>query len=77
MRTLRDLELDPPSAAAHSSTIPIDTSLHYALSKMLAEGTTRLDVVDENAARAPMGSVRLESITELIAPHDPVAPEAR
>jgi osmoprotectant transport system ATP-binding protein len=77
VRTLRDLELDPPSPAAPSSTIAIDTSLHYALSKMLAEGTTRLDVVDENTASGPVGSVRLESITELIAPHDPVAPEAR
>ena len=46
--------------------IPLDTTLHYALSMMLAEGTTRLDVVDEDGNA--VGGVRLEAITDLIAP---------
>ncbi len=77
VRTLRDLELDPPSPDGASATIPLDTSLHYALSKMLAEGTTRLDVVERDNGGAPMGSVRLDAITELIAPHDPASPPNR
>jgi osmoprotectant transport system ATP-binding protein len=76
VRTLRDLELEPPFPGGRGITITIDTSLHYALSKMLAEGTTRLDVVEESQG-APVGSVRLESITELIARHDPAPHEAR
>jgi osmoprotectant transport system ATP-binding protein len=75
VRTLRDLELEPPSNGPASATIPADTSLHYALSKMLAEGTTRLDVVEGEAGGTPVGSVRLEDITELIAPHRPASPE--
>jgi hypothetical protein len=35
---------------------------------MLAEGTTRLDVVD--AEDRPMGSVRMDAITRLIAPEE-------
>jgi hypothetical protein len=42
------------------------TSLHYALSMMLAEGTTRINVVDDE--KHPIGSVRLDAITKLIAP---------
>jgi hypothetical protein len=37
---------------------------------MLAEGTTRLDVVDGGNGATPVGSVRLEAITELIAPNE-------
>jgi osmoprotectant transport system ATP-binding protein len=72
VRTLSDLELGPPSGGevSKATSIPADTSLHFALSKMLAEGTTRLDVVDgENGSRS-VGTVRLEAITQLIAPHD-------
>jgi osmoprotectant transport system ATP-binding protein len=72
VRTLRDLELDP-SSSGEPRTAPIleTTSLHYALSQMLAEGTTRLDVVDQQGR--PIGSARLEMITELIAPTDTAA----
>jgi osmoprotectant transport system ATP-binding protein len=68
VHTLRDIELDPPTSQQPSaSAIPLHTSLHYALSMMLAEGTTRIDVVDGDHA---VGSVRLEAITRLIAPDD-------
>ena len=76
VRTLHDLRLDPPAPDGTSATISLDTSLHYALSKMLAEGTSRLDVV-EDAGQSPVGSVRLDAITELIAPEDPAAPRDR
>jgi osmoprotectant transport system ATP-binding protein len=66
VHTLRDIELDPPTSQQPSrSAIRRDTSLHYALSMMLAEGTTRIDVVDGDRA---VGSVRMEAITQLIAP---------
>jgi osmoprotectant transport system ATP-binding protein len=70
VRTLSDIELDPPSTDGRPAgpTIPHDISLHYALSMMLAEGTTRLDVVDDEGK--VVGSVRLEAITQLIAPED-------
>jgi osmoprotectant transport system ATP-binding protein len=77
VRTLRDLALDPPVSAGANATIPLDTSLHYALSKMLAEGTTRLDVVEGDGPGTPVGSVRLEAITELIARNDPPSPQDR
>jgi hypothetical protein len=44
-------------------------SLHLALSKMLADGTSQIDVVDDHGT--PIGSVRLEAITQLIAPVRP------
>jgi osmoprotectant transport system ATP-binding protein len=70
VRTLNDIELESPSDDGKQAgpTIPQGTSLHYALSMMLAEGTTRLDVVD--SAGNAVGSVDLESITQLIAPQD-------
>ena len=77
VRTLHDLELDPPSAGGAEATIPLNTSLHFALSKMLAEGTTRLDVVDGDNGAKPIGSVRLSAITDLIAPTDPASPQDR
>ena len=65
---LNDIELDPPpSARASGPSVTRETSLHYALSMMLAEGTTRLDVVDGERV---VGSVRMEAITRLIAPED-------
>jgi osmoprotectant transport system ATP-binding protein len=76
VRTVSDLELDAPSGAqaAAGPTVTPTTSLHFALSMMLAEGTTRIDVVDGDS-RA-IGSVRMDAITRLIAPDDPTgAPE--
>jgi CBS domain-containing protein len=46
--------------------VAVDTSLHYALSQMLAEGTTRLEVTDGDGR--VLGTVTLETITALIAP---------
>jgi osmoprotectant transport system ATP-binding protein len=66
VRTLRDVELEPPTGAPGVPTVPRDTSLHYALSKMLSEGVQTVDVVDEHGN--PVGSCRLEAITGLIAP---------
>jgi osmoprotectant transport system ATP-binding protein len=77
VRTLRDLQLDPPSQEGASATIALDTSLHYALSKMLAEGTSRLDVVEGDDGGTAVGSVRLEAITELIAPNNTKSPQGR
>jgi osmoprotectant transport system ATP-binding protein len=71
VRSLSDLELDPPLPAADSDrpTVTRDTSLHFALSKMLADGTRRIDVVDDHGT--PVNSVRMEAITQLIAPQRP------
>jgi osmoprotectant transport system ATP-binding protein len=66
VHTLADIELDPPqSERASGPSVTRDTSLHYALSMMLAEGTTWLDVV---AGERVVGSVRMEAITRLVAP---------
>src|SRR5437868_2539631 len=68
VRTLEDLELDPAPAGGErpGPSVSRDTSLHYALSMMLAEGTRRLTVTDGDG-RA-IGIVRMEAITQLIAP---------
>jgi osmoprotectant transport system ATP-binding protein len=73
VRSLSDLELDPPLPASDRDrpTAKRDTSLHFALSKMLADGTSQIDVVDDQGT--PIGSVRLEAITQLIAPDRPGA----
>jgi osmoprotectant transport system ATP-binding protein len=74
VRTLNELELGPPppDGLASGPTIPIETSLHFALSQMLAEGTTRLEVTDgENRV---VGTVALETITQLIAPAGEASP---
>jgi osmoprotectant transport system ATP-binding protein len=73
VRTLRDVELDPPPAEARGEgpTIRVQTSLHDALSLMLAEGTTQLDVVDGDAG--VLGVLRLEAITQLLAPEGKAA----
>ena len=66
VRRLRELELDPPSADAEAApTVDLDTTLHFALSMMLAEGATRLKVLDDGR---PVGTVSMEEITRLIAP---------
>jgi osmoprotectant transport system ATP-binding protein len=76
VRSVGDIELDPASADTDPAAprIPRDTSLHYALSMMLAEGVTRLDVVDDESRT--IGSVALESITRLVAPEKPDAQPA-
>jgi osmoprotectant transport system ATP-binding protein len=66
VRTLDDIDLDPVSDADSVPGVPRDTSLHYALSMMLAEGTRRLVVTDGSGAA--LGIVRMEAITQLIAP---------
>ena len=60
---LDEVDLDPPTSEHPTGpTISHDTTLHYALSLMLAEGTTRIDVVDDDSR--PVGSVRMDAITE-------------
>ena len=70
VRTLDELELGPPPADGQPTgpTVPIHTSLHNALSKMLADGTTRLEVTGEDGR--VVGTVRLDMITALVAPRD-------
>ena len=69
VRGLDEVDLDPPTSEHPTGpTISHDSTLHYALSLMLAEGTTRIDVVDGD--RHPVGSIRMDAITKLIAPHD-------
>jgi osmoprotectant transport system ATP-binding protein len=73
VRTVADLQLTSPAPDGdRGPSIPADTSLHNALSLMLAEGTTRLTVVDEHGTA--IGSVSLDMITHLIAPADHAAP---
>jgi osmoprotectant transport system ATP-binding protein len=68
VRTLEEIELGPPPADGRPAgpTVPLETSLHYALSMMLAEGTTRLYVIDGDDR--VIGTVQLDTITQLIAP---------
>jgi osmoprotectant transport system ATP-binding protein len=68
VRTLGDLELEPlpDGGEVAGPSMPKDTSLHDALSMMLAEGKRTLAVTDGNGR--PIGAVRMETITQLIAP---------
>ncbi len=67
MRTLRDIELDPPSAGENGvPQVPDTTSLQFALARMLTDGVSRLDVID--AERRPVGTVRLQKIMDSIGP---------
>jgi osmoprotectant transport system ATP-binding protein len=67
VRTLRDIELEPPSANEQPAPQALDTtSLQYALSRMLTEGVSRVDVIDEGQRR--VGSARLQTIMDSIAP---------
>ncbi len=67
VRTLRDIELDPPSADKEPAPQVLDTtSLQYALSRMLTEGVSRIDVIDEEQRR--VGSARFQTIMDSIAP---------
>jgi osmoprotectant transport system ATP-binding protein len=76
VHSLRDIQLEPASGAEDSSpTITRDTTLHYALSMMLTEGTTPLQVVD--GEKGVVGTVRMDAITKLIASDaEPTPPPA-
>ncbi len=65
VRTLAEVELGPAPTDSGAPTIARTESLHFALSKMLAEGTETLAVTDGDDV---VGSVRLDSITGLIGP---------
>jgi osmoprotectant transport system ATP-binding protein len=68
VKTLHDIELEPArdGQPAADGAIGIDTSLHYALSRMLADGHSRIAVKDENGK--PVGFATVGAITVLIAP---------
>jgi len=69
VRSVSDLELDPPiSGDANVPSVLTDTSLHTALSSMLAEGVTEVNVADEGGKL--LGSVRFDSIAQLVAPYE-------
>jgi osmoprotectant transport system ATP-binding protein len=67
VRSLTEVELDPPPQEPRAS-VSRETSLHNALSLMLAEGTTELAVTDGHDA--VVGGVTLQTITRLIAPDE-------
>ena len=69
VRTLHDIELEPADNGrpAPDGAVEIDTSLHYAFSRMLAEGVSRIPVKDGDGQ--PRGFATVEAITALIAPH--------
>jgi osmoprotectant transport system ATP-binding protein len=66
--TARDVELEPVPAdrPPESPTARAETSLRDLLSLMLTEGTSYVDVTDESGA--PIGRVRMETITQLVGP---------
>jgi osmoprotectant transport system ATP-binding protein len=68
VRTLKDLELEPlpEDDQVPEPRLPLETSLHDAFSTMLAEGKRSLSVTDGNGNT--IGTVRIETITQLIAP---------
>jgi osmoprotectant transport system ATP-binding protein len=71
VRTLKDIELGPaPGGGSGAPRIDRGTSLHFALSMMLAEGKNTLAVTEGEDV---VGSVSLEAITQLIGPEDPGA----
>ncbi|HET6867171.1 MAG TPA: ABC transporter ATP-binding protein [Solirubrobacteraceae bacterium] len=76
VKTVDDVELDPPRRDGRSAgpTIARNTTLHYALSIMLAEGLSSVDVVDDE--QNVIGSVGLDAITRLIAPDQQDGPQA-
>jgi osmoprotectant transport system ATP-binding protein len=63
---LSDIELEPPGSRAGAPTARLDSSLRDVLSLMLTEGAGQVDVMGEDGA--PVGSVRLETITQLVGP---------
>jgi osmoprotectant transport system ATP-binding protein len=70
VRAVSDVELDPPVSGGPGAEAAISehTSLHTALSSMLTEGVTQLNVVDDDGK--PLGSVRFDAIAHLVAPVD-------
>jgi osmoprotectant transport system ATP-binding protein len=75
VRSVRDLELDPPvSGDGAVTSLTTDTSLHTALASMLAEGLTQINVDDEDGK--PIGSVRFDAIARLVAPPETAAAAA-
>jgi osmoprotectant transport system ATP-binding protein len=72
VRTLEDLELSPANGASEPA-LPRRTSLHDALSTMLAEGTSELTVTDEDGN--VLGTASIEKIAQLIAPEEEASPE--
>jgi osmoprotectant transport system ATP-binding protein len=76
VRTVRDIQLEPAEAGARADGLRVkpDTSLHFALSQMLAEGVTRLPVVGEDGTA--IGYATVAAITALIAPEDSSSPTA-
>jgi osmoprotectant transport system ATP-binding protein len=65
---LRDAELEPDDGRTPSDadTVSLDTSLHDALSVMLANGATELRVTADDGQ--PAGVIRFETIARLLAP---------
>jgi osmoprotectant transport system ATP-binding protein len=65
---LRDAELEPDAGTAPSGAdvVGLDTSLHDALSVMLANGATELRVMGDD--KRPAGVIRFETIARLLAP---------
>jgi osmoprotectant transport system ATP-binding protein len=76
VRTLHDIELEPVTGddGNSNSAVEIDTSLHYALSQMLAEGRQRLPVKAGDSKL--LGYATVEAITALIAPDRDAASSA-
>ena len=73
VRAVSDLDLDPPiSGDGAVPSVLTDTSLHTALSSMLAEGVTEVNVVDDDGK--PVGSVTFDSIARLVAPNERPTP---
>jgi osmoprotectant transport system ATP-binding protein len=68
VRYLSDLDLGPPPSGDDIPEMTATTSLHNALSLMLADGITELKVTDEHGTVT--GGATLQMITQLIAPHD-------
>jgi osmoprotectant transport system ATP-binding protein len=76
VRTLEDLELSPANGAGSSEpALPRRTSLHDALSTMLAEGTSEIQVTDADGN--VLGSATLDMIARLIAPDDDTGAASR
>ena len=68
VRTVNDIELEPAESgeSAPAKSVKRDWSLHFALSQMLADGTSRLAVTDDDDRL--VGYATVAAITALIAP---------
>jgi osmoprotectant transport system ATP-binding protein len=75
VRTLEGVDLDPANGATADNGISRRTSLHFALSKMLAEGASRITVVDGDDPLKVLGTVTIDSIAAQIAPDAAVSGE--